>query len=793
MKNKIFTLLIILCFFLFNFSNSEIIKFETPKIEIKDDGKKITAKNGVIVESDDGIIVNAEEAIYDKEKNILRFLSNIKVNDNFNSINFTSDEVVYEKNRDFFKIIGKSRTNIKNKYFIDSNNISYDRLNLEIFSQDIIELQDILGNKISGKEFKLSINDNIVKAKDLKILDIDNNEYNLKNGVINLDNDEFLGKDIEINFNKSLFGNSENDPRFVGKALNTNKKKTSIYKGAFTTCKKREDEECPAWAIYADEIEHNKEEQIISYKNAWLRLYDVPVAYFPTFYHPDPTVKRQSGFLFPAFKSSSLNGQSLQIPYFKVLADNKDMTVSPRLFFDNNLLIQTEYRQANRNSNFISDLSLLKDNNTKSHLFSNFMGKLENNALIELNLEKVSNDKYLKINDIESPLINNNSKLYSYLSYQNSDQNYFLSTSVGAYEDLGKPKDDRYEFIYPEFSFYKEFGQKNNNSSGNFTFSSDGYNKNYNTNVSENILINDIIYNSNLDTFGNGFTKNYKVLLRNINTNAKNSNNYKNDSNFNLLSTLIFETRYPLYKKTDKFDNTFIPKLSFRYSPNETKNSREKNVRLSTNNLFDLDRSGQNDLVESDQSITLGFDYEKLNKFDNKTFLNLSSGIVFRDKNNFDLPEKTSLGKKTSDIVGSLQFYPSKYINLDYKFSIDNNLTQTNFNKIATTFTVNNFVTSFEFLEENKYYGETSYLKNKTEYSINENKSIVFETSQNLKTDLSEYYKLIYQYQNDCLIASIEYDKEYYSDGELKPREDIMFLIKLKTFGELAKIPVLNK
>ena len=793
MKNKIVTLLIILCFFLFNFSNSEIIKFETPKIEIKDEGKKITAKNGVIVKSDDGIIINAEEAIYDKEENILRFLNNIKVNDNFNSINFTSDEIVYEKNKDFFKIIGKSRTNIKNKYLIDSNNISYDRLNMEIFSEDIIELQDILGNKIKGKEFKLSINDNIVKAKDLTILDIDNNEYNLKNGIINLDKNEFLGKDIEINFNKSLFGNTENDPRFVGKALNTNKKKTSVYKGAFTTCKKRENEECPAWAIYADEIEHKKEEQIISYKNAWLRLYDVPVAYFPKFYHPDPTVKRQSGFLFPAFKSSSLNGQSLQIPYFKVLADNKDMTISPRLFLDNNILIQTEYRQANKNSNIISDLGFHKDNNTKSHFYSNFLGKLDNDSRIELNLEKVSNDKYLKVNDIESPLINNNSKLYSYLSFQNSDENYFLSTSVGAYEDLGKPKSDRYEFIYPEFNFYKDFGQKNNSSRGNFIFSSDGYNKNYNTNVSENVLINDIVYNSNLDTFGNGFTKNYKVLLRNINTNAKNSNDYKNNSNFNLLSTVIFETRYPLYKKTDKFDNTFIPKLSFRYSPNETKSSRKKNARLTTNNLFDLDRSGQNDLVESGQSITLGFDYEKLNKFDNSSFLNLSSGIVFRDKNNFDLPEETSLGKKTSDIVGLLEFNPSKYIKFDYNFSIDNNLTQFNFNNISTTFTVNNLVTSFEFLEENKYYGEMSYLKNKTEYSIDEFKSVVFETSQNLKTDLSEYYKLIYQYQNDCLIASVEYDKEYYSDGELKPREDIMFLIKLKTFGELAKIPVLNK
>ena len=263
MKNKIVTLLIILCFFLFNFSNSEIIKFETPKIEIKDEGKKITAKNGVIVESDDGIIINAEEAIYDKEENILRFLNNIKVNDNFNSINFTSDEIVYEKNKDFFKIIGKSRTNIKDKYFIDSKNVFYDRLKMEIFSEDLIEMQSILGTKISGKDLKFLINDNIVKGKNLTILDSENNQYFLEDGIIDLNKDEFIGKDIEINFENSLFGNKENDPRFVGKALNTNKKQTNIYKGVFTTCKKRDDEECPAWAIYADEIEHQKEKQII--------------------------------------------------------------------------------------------------------------------------------------------------------------------------------------------------------------------------------------------------------------------------------------------------------------------------------------------------------------------------------------------------------------------------------------------------------------------------------------------------------------------------------------------------
>ena len=39
---------------------------------------------------------------------------------------------------------------------------------MEIFSEDLIQLQSILGTKISGKEFKFLINDNIVRGKNLK-------------------------------------------------------------------------------------------------------------------------------------------------------------------------------------------------------------------------------------------------------------------------------------------------------------------------------------------------------------------------------------------------------------------------------------------------------------------------------------------------------------------------------------------------------------------------------------------------------------------------------------------------
>ena len=38
---------------------------------------------------------------------------------------------------------------------------------------------------------------------------------------------------------------------------------------------------------------------------------------------------------------------------------------------------------------------------------------------------------------------------------------------------------------------------------------------------------------------------------------------------------------------------------------------------------------------------------------------------------------------------------------------------------------------------------------------------------------MTEYYTLSYQYENDCLSASIQYNKEFYADRDIKPDEGI--------------------
>ena len=273
---------------------------------------------------------------------------------------------------------------------------------MEIYSSKKSKIEDRLGNIFELESFKFNINEKLLKAKNITLFDTKNNKYNLKNSLVNLNTNEIVGSDISIDFDNSLFGNKKNEPRLKGKSLISNENESIIYKGSFTTCKKNKDK-CPPWTILAEEVKHNKVEKVIEYRNAWLKIYDKPVVYFPYFKHPDPTVDRQSGFLAPSFINSSNFGTSLQIPYFNVISESKDLTIKPRIFFDNNIILQTEYRQANKKSDLIADLSInKKDSSTKSHFFSNFKGSLDKIGF-EINLQKVSNDKYLKINKIKSP------------------------------------------------------------------------------------------------------------------------------------------------------------------------------------------------------------------------------------------------------------------------------------------------------------------------------------------------------------------------------------------------------
>ena len=142
--------------------------------------------------------------------------------------------------------------------------------------------------------------------------------------------------------------------------------------------------------------------------------------------------------------------------------------------------------------------------------------------------------------------------------------------------------------------------------------------------------------------------------------------------------------------------------------------------------------------------------------------------------------------------MGEIRYIPNSNFSFDYNFSANNNFDQINFHSFENSFKVNNFINTFTFYEENNIIGKKSYYENSLSYMINENNSFSFKTRENKTDNLTEYYNLIYQYKNDCLTASITYNKDYYSTGNIKPNEELFFNITLIPLGSTKTDSILE-
>ena len=91
--------------------------------------------------------------------------------------------------------------------------------------------------------------------------------------------------------------------------------------------------------------------KLFEYEKSWFKIFDKKFFILPYFNHPDPSVKRKSGFLTPFYKGSENLGSSISTPYFYNLSNSKDLTFKPRIYMDNDFIFHTEYREAFKNSN----------------------------------------------------------------------------------------------------------------------------------------------------------------------------------------------------------------------------------------------------------------------------------------------------------------------------------------------------------------------------------------------------------------------------------------------------------
>ena len=165
---------------------------------------------------------------------------------------------------------------------------------------------------------------------------------------------------------------------------------------------------------------------------------------------------------------------------------------------------------------------------------------------MEINLEKTSNDTYLKSDNIKTALNNNQSLLNSYIKYSIDNENLNFFAEVEAYEDLSREKNsDKYQFIFPSFSLSKLLDTKDY-LKGNLIYSIKGSNQKRETNINEGYLINDLEYHSNIKISKNGLKNDFSLFFKNASKKGKNSGTYSDDLKSDNYFSSIFTSSWPL-------------------------------------------------------------------------------------------------------------------------------------------------------------------------------------------------------------------------------------------------------
>ena len=294
MKNSFLRFKVLILIISFSFSNtlfSKEVNFKAVEILTYEEGNVIVGKNEVEAKIENEVEIFADKITYNKKEEKIIAEGNVRSIDLINDIEIKSKEAIFYKNKNQIVTIGETFFKMNKDYSGQSSDVHFYINEKIIFSEKFSSFEDNLNNLIQVQSFRYSNNSQVLKANDIKFVDNKKNKYFLKKGFLKTKENILIGKDIKINLRNDTFGQPDNDPKLKGNSVVYENNKTLIKKGIFTSCK--DNDECPPWAITSKEIIHDKEKKEIQYKKAWLKIYNIPVLYFPKFFHPDPTVDRK--------------------------------------------------------------------------------------------------------------------------------------------------------------------------------------------------------------------------------------------------------------------------------------------------------------------------------------------------------------------------------------------------------------------------------------------------------------------------------------------------------------------
>ena len=148
------------------------------------------------------------------------------------------------------------------------------------------------------------------------------------------------------------------------KRLTAGEQQLLLQDALFTTCPDSDN----SWGLHASEINIEANEGWGEARHAVFKIQDVPVFYLPYLTFP-VTEHRRSGVLLPKFGSSQRLGAEFELPYYFNLAENYDLTLTPRYMSKRGAQLKSEFRYLTAQHQGMLQLEYLNSDNDKPDNF----------------------------------------------------------------------------------------------------------------------------------------------------------------------------------------------------------------------------------------------------------------------------------------------------------------------------------------------------------------------------------------------------------------------------------------